>query len=269
MIKPIKMIVEGESGTGKTGALASLISAGYNVRVMDFDNGMDALLDLLTGSLYKPESRSHLDYVTLTEPMRILNGKIVPAKASVWSRTISLLDHWKHDNVDLGKISTWTDKDVLVLDTLSTLGTAAKNYHLALNGKLLADATQNENLRNIGGAQNYLDSLMQLLFDESIKCNIIVNTHIVWAKEDGRNPEQGEQNVVLYAFPAAIGKSFSAKVSKYFNTVLVTKKVGPVLKIYTKDQPNISTKTAAPTKTKREYPIQTGLADFFKDVRGE
>ena len=42
-----KMLFIGDSGSGKTGALASLAAAGYNLRILDVDNGVDILANLL------------------------------------------------------------------------------------------------------------------------------------------------------------------------------------------------------------------------------
>ena len=39
----VKALVCGEPGTGKTGALASLLNADYTVAILDFDNGLDIL----------------------------------------------------------------------------------------------------------------------------------------------------------------------------------------------------------------------------------
>mgnify|MGYP001496439716 CR=1 FL=1 len=37
----VKMLYIGDSGTGKTGSLVSLVDAGYKVHVLDMDNGLD------------------------------------------------------------------------------------------------------------------------------------------------------------------------------------------------------------------------------------
>ena len=39
-----KMLLIGASGSGKTGALASLAAAGYKLRILDYDNGLDFLM---------------------------------------------------------------------------------------------------------------------------------------------------------------------------------------------------------------------------------
>jgi hypothetical protein len=38
-----KLLLEGDSGSGKTGSLASLVAAGFKLRVLDMDNGLDSL----------------------------------------------------------------------------------------------------------------------------------------------------------------------------------------------------------------------------------
>ena len=41
--KYVKLLYLGDSGTGKTGSLVSLVQAGYKLRVIDLDDGLDAL----------------------------------------------------------------------------------------------------------------------------------------------------------------------------------------------------------------------------------
>ena len=47
--KPIKMLVIGDTGTGKTGALASLANSGYKLHILDYDN----CLDFLSNTVHK------------------------------------------------------------------------------------------------------------------------------------------------------------------------------------------------------------------------
>ena len=39
----VKLLLCGDSGSGKSGALASLVGAGYKLRILDMDNGLDSL----------------------------------------------------------------------------------------------------------------------------------------------------------------------------------------------------------------------------------
>lgn len=280
MSDPNKILLVGESGAGKTCALASLLDAGYNVRVIDTDNGLSALRNILSDSKskYSGEAMKRLAYVTITEPMRLVDGRIFAAKATVWPRTTSVLSHWRNDDAlagtvcDLGPVSSWTDKDVLVIDTLSTLSQGALNFHLAMNGALGAVRTQNEVRRDIGGAQQFIRALLQMLYDASVRCHVIINSHVVYVRQDGTGDLTPGENALTQGFPATIGRALSPEIPRYFNAVLMGKAVGSGLatrrKIYTVTQGNVNLKNVAPLRINAEYDQETGLADYFKAVNG-
>lgn len=278
---PIKLLMIGDNSAGKTCALASLASAGYNVRIANLDNGVDALKNILQGdkSKYAKDSLQRLRYRTLTERMRSLQGRIMPASATVWQKTVELLDNFRDDRAfpsaegydksfeeeKLGGVHKWTERDVFVLDTLSTLGMSAKYFYLSINGKLTEIRSGYDAQRDIGQAQDYVDTFLQLMFDANVKCHVILNTHIVYAKEDGSMPKQGSDEPV-YGFPAAIGKALSPKMGKYFNNIFYIKRVGTGPgTIYTSTIGNIRLKNGAPLNLKPSYPAETGLADIFRD----
>src|SRR6185369_4873204 len=106
-----KLLFIGDSSSGKTGALASLAAAGYKLRILDFDNGIDVLKHWLThpNSSYLKTNPSCLDnvhYVTLTDPMKAAaNGKLYYTKAQAWARAMNLLYEWKDGDINLGKIT--------------------------------------------------------------------------------------------------------------------------------------------------------------------
>lgn len=275
-MKPIKMLLLGESGSGKTGALASLLDAGYNVRMIDLDNGADALVNLVTSpkSPYNKDSVKRLSYRTLTEPMRNVGGRLVPAKATVWQKSIEMLTNWKAEEpqpLEAGNVNEWTPNDVLVIDSLGSLGTAAKNFHLQLNGALISVRTQNEWRRDIGAAQQYLESMLQMLYDTSVRCNVLVTSHVTYSKADGTMPSDGELNAQLFGFPAAIGRAIVPRIPRYFNHMLLAEKIpgSEMRQIFTKTHGNINLKSGAPLNVVASYKIETGLADYFKAVRGE
>jgi len=266
------MLFLGNSGTGKTGALASLADAGYNVRILDLDNGAEILVNLLTSSKsrYSKEAASRVSVCTLTEPMRNLNGKLIPVKATVWVNLVKMLDHWKDGEEDLGKITTWGPKEVLVIDSLSMAANAAMNFHLQMNGRLVQGSTGNEYRRDIGGAQGLVENLLQLLFDDGIKCNVIVNSHIAYVDDPGQgeiDPDKRDQT----GYPNAVGKALSPKIPRYFNSCLMAKTEGAGSatkhKIFTKSQGMVNLKSSAPLDVQVSYPLETGLADYFKALQ--
>jgi hypothetical protein len=274
---PIKALFMGESGSGKTCALASLLDAGYQVRVLDLDNGIDTLKHLLTSekSKYKKDCLSRLSYITLTEPMRFAQGRIIPAKATVWQSAMTMLDKWSNSKAELGTIcdlgsaSKWGPDTVLVIDTMSTLSNAALNFHLAMQGALGAVRSQNEGRRDIGVAQQLIRTLCQYLSDVSLRCNVLVNCHIVYVKQDGSGDLTPGEKAPTQGFPAAIGRALSPEIPRYFNAVLLCASAGGQRKvIHTMTQANINLKTTAPHSIAPMYEQPTGLAEYFRAVRG-
>jgi hypothetical protein len=272
-----KCLIIGHSGSGKTGGLASLPTAGLRLRILDLDNGLDILRAFLTdpASPYvkrNPDVAKNVSFITLTEPMRNVGGALVPAKATVWKRMTDMLSHWKDGDEDLGPVTSWTEQDVLVIDSFSMASSAALNWHLALNGKLGVIRSQNEGRRDIGEAQRLLRTLLEMLYDESVKCNVVVTGHITLVTESGLSPQSEEAHgETVIGFPAAIGRALSPHIPRYFNSVLLTQVQGTGSaarhKLFTRSQGVVNAKTSAPLRVAPDYPIETGLADYFKAVK--
>lgn len=257
-----KMLFIGDSGAGKTGALASLASAGYNLRILDLDNGLDVLRNLLTDptSKYVKGAAERVSYLTFTEEMRMVNGAVSPRTASVWPKVTNALTEWKDGDVSLGSVTTWGPGDVLVIDSLTLLCNAAMNYALQLNGRLGKHPHQSD----WGVAQNLIESLLQMLYSTAVPCNVVVNCHITYIGEEG-----GAQK----GYPNALGKALPPKIGRYFNSALLAQSIGQGTalrrKILTTTYGMIELKNTAPLKVKPEYPLDTGLADYFEALHGK
>lgn len=281
---PVKMLFIGESGTGKTGALAALAAAGYNLRLIDIDKGSEILINYLTdpNSPYvkqSPQIADRVDIVQISDTMKNINGLLVPAKADGWPKFTKLLTSWDDGESKLGPVQSWGPQDILVIDSLTGLSKLALHFHLSLNGALGKVRTQNEARRDIGATQNYIKDLLDLLYDDAIKCNVIMISHITAVTEAGGSPvvEDGDYKNIPIGYPSAIGRSLSPQIGRWFNNCLVAHKqvqgTRTTHKIFTGSQlisgQIVGAKTSAPLRVKPEYPIATGLADFFKDLRGE
>ncbi len=258
-----KLLLCGDSGSGKSGALASLADAGFNLRILDLDNGLDVLSNLLRDpkSPYKKDSISRVEYETLTDPMKVSGGKLVPSKATVWQRSIKLLDMWSSASgasADLGPIISWGTQDILVIDSLTFLCKAALNFTLSMNARL----GQKPHQGDWYDGQQMIEGLLEKLYDENVKCNIIVISHITYI---------GEENGPMHGYPATLGKALSPKVGRYFNSALMIKTTGQgqnqKRKILTNTSGVVELKNSAPLRVKPEYDIAFGLAEFFRDVR--
>ena len=278
-----KILLIGDSGTGKTGALASLAAAGFKLRILDLDNGIEILKNYLIDPkspyvVQNPKVAEGVRYKTLTDPMKNIAGRLIPSRVTVWRQTMESLIHWKEeDGTDLGKITDWDTETILVIDSLSALSEAALNFHLSMNAGLGNPRTQNEARRDVGSAQNLLRQFLQLIKDDSIKCNVILTAHITFVNEVGEKPGGEGSSALGTGYPAAIGRALSPHVPRGFNAMLICKSAGSgsaaKQRIYTRSQNVggmvVSGKNPAPLRVATEYPIETGLADYFRDVRGE
>src|SRR5262245_53928825 len=71
-----KFLYIGDSGTGKPSSLASLVAAGYAVRVLDFDNLLAPLVALLRRRCF--EKLDRLDFMPFRDKLKSSpNGPVV------------------------------------------------------------------------------------------------------------------------------------------------------------------------------------------------
>lgn len=260
-----KLLLIGDSGGGKTGALASLAQADYNLRIIDCDNGIDILANLLKGT----PAIERVIYETVTEKMRINpQGKPeVAGIADAWPRATRLLTRWKTEDGDLGPLESWTSKDVLVIDSLTMFSRWAMNAILQLNKRLNEAPWQSD----WGEAQKLVEDVLALLYSDAVPCNVIVNCHITYigrqieSLDDKGKVVTREEDV--RAYPLSLGRALSPKIGRYFNNALLARSLGGTRALYTNTQGLVELKTAAPRSVKSSYPIETGLAKFFADVQ--
>lgn len=278
----VKSLVVGDSGSGKSGALASLAAAGYHLYIIDLDDGIAILKNLLQNkeSIYYKKLPNCIDNVeceTLTDPTLNINGQLYCKKATVWQRVIGLCNDWPGK----GKITTWGREDTLVIDSLSKLSEAALNFHLQMNGALTQTRTQNEGRRDIGVAQELLRKFLTMLFDREVKCNIIINAHITMVSPLGGAPKTDDKGQLMggipVGYPAAVGRALSPHIPRWFNSMLIIKTIGvgssAKHRICTSTQiigdQIIAAKNPNPLGVLPEYPLETGLAEYFKAIRSE
>jgi hypothetical protein len=275
--QPIKMIYLGHTGAGKTGSTVALAAAGYNVRILDLEKGTEIIRGYVkdSKSIYLKSNPGHwtseqcsglakrISRVTIDDGYNVIKSpkgtELVP-KGEMWGKVSEQLNDWKDPpQASLGNIDTWTEKDVLVIDSLTRLSQAAFNFQLKLGGRLMGRPEQGD----YGLAQRAITRFLELLYSDSVKCNVILICHITFIETEA-GPTRG--------FPETIGNKISPKVGQYFNHALLAKAQGSGDKasrvIVTNTSGMIELKSAAPLRVKPEYPLETGLADYFRDVKG-
>lgn len=251
-----KMLLLGDSGSGKTGALVSLVKAGYNLRIVDFDNGLDVLSDLLT-----PEEQTKVSFVTCTDEIKTLPNGVQVMQKPGWGTAMTALSNWPDG---LGDPNKWGDKDVLVIDSLTLASKMAMNYVLHLNGRF-GNIQVKPFQSDWGQAMQLIENLLGMLYSTGLKCNVIVISHIV-----AETNEEG--NATGRYFPSAIGAKLPPKIGRYFNSMLRVQTIGQGIHakrvIKTVSDGQIELKNSAPTKVPAQLPQATGLPQFFALVRG-
>ncbi len=267
-----KMLLIGDSGSGKSGALASLAAEGYNLRILDLDNGLDVLKNYLTDPTSEyvkrnPNAAANVRFQTITDQMKNVGGRLQHAKATVWQRTVAQLSNWVElddkgaaiAGTELGSITTWGSQDVLVIDSLTMLSNAALAFVLAMNGRL----GQHPQLQDWGAGQTLIESLIQMLYDENVKCNVVVNCHVSYIGEEGNQK----------GYPNTLGKALPPKIGRYFNTILMAKSSGSGAatkrQIVTNPTGMVELKNTAPLRVAPAYDLATGLAEYFRAVRAQ
>lgn len=268
MIEPVKTILCAHSGSGKTGANASLAAMGLKLRYLDLDNGVDILRNLLNdpASAYvkaNPKVGENLEsIVSLAEQRKSTAGKLQMAKAEVWSKASLQLEKWVDpaSGKDFGSITEWTTEHVLCVGSMTRLAESALRFVQGMNGRLNQHPYQSD----YGDAQNLLRAFLEIITSPDVQCNVVLECHIE-SIDDGSGTIQD--------FPRAVGKALSPVIGSYFNSLLEIKKSGrgDALKRVIRTVPTgtLGVKNTAPFKVAAEYPLENGLAEYFKATRGQ
>lgn len=188
-----KLLLVGDSGSGKTATLATLANAGYNLRILDFDDGLAILPEFLN-----KDAVDRVSFVTLKDPIN---------KAEAFRKSANLIGNWRDGDEDFGPVSKWTSKDVLVIDSLTLMGEAALRGALVFNNK---KPTEQASQPEWGTAARDVQNVIQYLTGSEVPCNVVVTTHMQYM--------EGETGVSK-AYPTSVGSKLSTKLGRYFNCV--------------------------------------------------
>lgn len=247
----VKTLLIGESKTGKTGALASLARAGYNLFIIDFDNGLDYLAAELAD---EPEALARIYYESFRDRTKLASDKsvVIDGKAKAFDMAMKTLDTGIDDS---GPAKDLGPKWVVVIDSLWTAGRAAFFEHQKMQ-------PSKDPRQNYGGAQSMLMALLSNLTDSDFSAHVIVITHMTLIELD---------TGVTKGLPSAIGKAVCADIPKLFNRMLVMEIKGSGSKsrrVISTVPTALITATSGEKRDKvpAELSVETGLADFFKAV---
>lgn len=274
---PVRAMLVGYPGAGKTGALASLANAGYKIRFLDFDGNTEPLLRFT-----KDEFLKNIDIQLFEDKLRNGQSFIEPlGQPQAFKQALDAMDQWKYTDedgtlVDLGKSKDWGCDTVVVLDSLTALGTAAfRRVQNRLN-KTAINTTQ----QVWGIAMTEQEAFIEKMTSNTNKFHVIVLAHLKMispkdvAKDDSDTTkalkERAAELIPTRLFPSALGQALPPMIGGHFPTLLLVEpeykpgnKVQRVIR--TVPRPELDLKIPAPDLP-ASLPIDTGLAEIFKQM---
>lgn len=218
----MKVMLLGDSGTGKTYSLRTLIDAGLFPLCLFTENSFDVLGDV-------PKEKMAWQYVPpFTEDMgallemseRIGNMTFEAiTKAhdnkrftnSPWMKMLRSLMNFKDERTgkEFGNIASWGTDKVFVIDSLSGL-TVASRQNVAGNRPALAPP-------DYGLAQRQIEGLVNQICT-AFRCHFVLIAHA----ERELDPVLGGQKIMA----STIGKALAPVLPRYFTDSILTKRVG-------------------------------------------
>lgn len=260
----VKGLIIGDPGAGKTGGLTSLVRAGYKLRIYDFDNLLGSLVQFVRKDC--PGNLANVAYQTFTDkmkgnenPLQMVGGRMnVPAFndgiPTAFVKCLKQLNHWKCEGEDLGKPGEWGADTVVVLDSLTTLSSAAYRYVQGMNPGAKEPQAQ------FFAAQQLIINLLTLLCSENFATNVLVLAHIHY-QDNHLNIQKG--------FPRSVGSALNQQIGAYFNCVLMAESQGQKRQLRTNSNGIVDLKNPVSFKLPDTLPLETGLATFFETVLGK
>jgi len=241
-----KLIYIGDSSTGKTGSLVSLLQDGYSFKILDMDNGLETLK---TYARLAQADLSRVEYETYRDQYRSSSaGPIIKGQPKAFTDALAKLTEWSEIE---------DDNTIFVLDSLSAYGRAAYAWANGMN------PGAKDKRQIFFAAQQAVESTIALLTGENFKMNVIIISHVNY-KEITEGITKGHAN--------AIGTALGPVIPRYFNTMLLAESIGAgkntKRRIKTLPTGIIDLKIPNP-EAEAEYPLESGLASIFKLLKNK
>lgn len=238
----VKLIYIGDSGTGKTGSLASLVADGFAFKILDLDNGLDYMLNEVRRQNHSDKLKN-IEYETYRDKYGV-NG--VKGQPKAFTDSLKKLTEWS----DIHDPNT-----ICVIDSLSALGRAAFAW------AQFGNPTSKDPRQWYHAAQQAVENVISLITDKDFEMNVVVISHVNY-KEVTEGVHKGYAN--------AIGSALGPTIAKYFNTLVLAESIGAgknvKRRIKTLPTGIIDLKVASP-EIDAELPLESGMSTLFKQLR--
>lgn len=229
-----KLLIYGASGVGKTALLATLATAGYKLHILDLERGHTTLMNT---KILPEEFRGNVDvavipdlrtaaiaYDTVSNVLKG-RGKICNKHGKVSCAICVKEPPEAFTNIDITK---FTDKDVLVVDTLTQLSYSALN-RVCKDDYAKPNGAEYKHTFNDYGAQGQL--IMDLFsYIQALNINIICISHETGWRADEEAPE----NMI----PIAGTRNMSRTVGRYFDDVIYMTRINGTIRAFNDKAPD-------------------------------
>lgn len=257
----VKLLLLGDSKSGKTTSLVDLVDAGYLLRVLDLDNLLDPLVAAIRARC--PDKLGNVEFRTIRDERTMTDtGPVIQGMPKAFTTAIKMLDKWAYTEddgtkVDLGQPWKWGDKCILVIDSLSRLCDSAYDWRepLAPKGK----SGEYDRRSVYKDAQDVVEDTLAEITSKAYETNVIVICHGVY-----QNLPDGTTKI----FPQGVGQKLSPKIPQYFPSYIRYKNQGGIRTIQLKSDMMIDLANPDPTQIPDTLPMDGGLGKFFELLRG-
>lgn len=273
---PVFMLIAGDPGTAKTGALVALIEAGFKLRILDYDGNLDPLRPFVKNKAML----RNVDAMYFEDKMRVGNGFMqAEGIPTAFKGALDALDEWKYTTkkgvaVSLGKSRDWGSDTIVVLDSLTQMGDAAFSRSQKFLNRTPANTTQQ--VWQLAMSEQ-LKFIKRLTNRDEVRHHVIVLAHLKiispkdTQKDDSDLTKQLKERIAEIVptklHPRALGYELPQVIAGEFPNFIKTESVVKFrdVKRIIRTQPDglLDLKVAAPG-VPAELPIDDGLLTIFK-----
>lgn len=271
----VRMLFVGRPKVGKTGALACLANAGYEIGVLDFDNNPEPL-----AAFVLPQFQDNVSVLPLEDKMQFAEDK-----KGVWLKDEPLafrkmwraLEKWP--DKDWGPVNKWGRNRILVLDSASGMGDVALKQAKFVNNHTPWYGFDSD----YSLAMSNEESALGKLTSNEFNCHVIVICHMkmigpkVERETEKDKPEVRDAKALISKanaetiptrwYPAVLGRALPQVVAQHF-PIMIQGEIRDGRRVIL-TQPQDDFELGVPVaKIDPELPLNTGLLTIFNAVTG-
>lgn len=272
---PVRGLIVGFPGGGKTGCISALLNAGYKVRMLNYEGLNYRSLVQFTDA----RGLKNLDIITLSDPYTQGEKFLEPlGDPKAFNKGLLAMKDWKTTDAkgnkySLGASKDWGPDTVVVLDGMTSQGEAAYRRMV----KALNRTPGTVQIRDWGFVVNDQIEMLRIMGSAEKKYHFICLGHLQLLTPDDIKKDDDDFTKELKKeigslisskmFPKAVTKPLSMQIAKEFPMVIQAKQEitnGKSARwLYTSQGEEVDLKV--PVKgIEKKYPIETGLATIFE-----